>query len=122
MQYDIIEGKNCFHIAISGKSRKNEPLLAKKMLLPFFKQKNIRLIIDLKDLRGVDSVFVLGIVNSIRKEVGFLEGDLRICSLNPELLNYFQQNRLDKIFSIYKNKENAEKSVWRQDDGNLQFA
>ncbi|MCD6225346.1 MAG: STAS domain-containing protein [Deltaproteobacteria bacterium] len=121
MQYDIIEGKNCFHIAISGKPRKNEPLLAKRMLLPFFKQKNIRIIIDLKDLREFDSVFVLGILNSIRKEVGFLEGDLRICSLNPELLNYFQQNRLDKIFYIYKNKENAEKSVWRQDDGNLQF-
>ena len=113
MQYDIIEGKNCFHIAISGKSRKNEPLLAKKMLLPFFKQKNIRLIIDLKDLREFDSVVMLGILNSIRKEVGFLEGDLRICSLNPELLNYFQQNRLDKIFYIYKDKENAENSVWR---------
>ena len=121
MQYDIIEGKNCFHIAISGKPRKNEPLLAKKMLLPFFKQKNIRMIIDLKNIRGFDSVFVLGILNSIRKEVGFLEGDLRICSLNDELLKYFQQNRLDKIFYIYKNKENAEKSVWRQDDGNLQF-
>ena len=83
--------------------------------------RTLLIIIDFKDLREFDSVFVLGILNSIRKEVDFLEGDLRICSLNPELLNYFQQNRLDKIFYIYKNKENAEKSVWRQDDGNLQF-
>ena len=111
MQYDIVEKKNCFHIAISGKPRQNEPLLAKKMLSPFFKQKNMRIIVDLKDLHEFNSVFVLGILNSIRKEVGFLEGNLKICSLNPELLNYFRQNRLDKIFYIYKNKENAEKSV-----------
>ncbi|MCD6185649.1 MAG: hypothetical protein J7K84_07660 [Deltaproteobacteria bacterium] len=113
MQYDIIEGKNCFHIAISGKPRQNEPLLAKKMLLPFFKQKNIRIIVDLKDLHEFNSVFVLGILNSIRKEVGFLKGNMKICSLNAELLNYFLKNRLDKIFYIYRNKENAEKSVWR---------
>ena len=122
MQYDIIEEKKIFHITISGKTRKNEPLLAKKMLLPFFKQKNIHIIIDLKNLREFDPVFLLGILNSIRKEVGFLKGDLRICSLNAELLNYFKQNRLDKIFYIYKDKENAEKSVWGQDNGKLQFA
>jgi len=113
MQYNIVEGRNCFHIAISGKPRQNEPLLAKKMLLPFFKQKNVFIIIDLKDLHEFNSVFVLGILNSIRKEVSFLGGKMKICSLNTKLLKYFQQNRLDKIFYIYKNKENAEKSVWR---------
>jgi anti-anti-sigma factor len=113
MHYDIIEEKNCFYIAISGKSRKNEPILAKKMLLPFFKQKNIHLIIDLKNLREFDSVFLTGILNSIRKETGLLGGDLRICSLNDELLNYFQQNQLDKIFYIYKDKESAENDAWR---------
>ena len=122
MQYDIIEGKNCFHIAISGKPRKNEPLLAKKMLLPFFKQKNIHLIIDLKNLHEFDSVFLTGILNSIRKEAGLLGGDLRICSLNAELLNYFQQNRLDKIFYIYKDKESAENNAWRANNEKLQFA
>jgi anti-anti-sigma factor len=121
MQYDIIEGKLFSHITISGIHRKNEPLLAKKMLLPFFKQKNIRIIIDFKNLRESDSVSVLGILNSIRKEVGFLDGELRICSLNAQLLNYFQKNRLDKIFYIYKDKESAEKSVWRPDNGKLQF-
>ena len=112
MQYNIIEKKSFSYITISGKPKKNEPVLVKKMLLPFLKQKNIRIIIDLKNLSEFNSVSLLGILNSIRKEVSFLEGELKICSLNTQLLNYFQQNRLDKIFYIYKNKENAEKSVW----------
>ena len=121
MQYNIIEEKKFSYITISGKSKKNEPVLVKKMLLPFLKQKNIRIIIDLENLSEFNSVSLLGILNSIRKEVSFLEGELKICSLNAQLLNYFQQNRLNKIFYIYKNRENAEKSVWRQNNGKLQF-
>jgi len=123
MQYNIIEEKSFLHITISGKPRKNEPVLAKKMLATFLKQKNIRIIIDLENLSEFNSVSisVLGILNSVRKEVGFLDGDLKICSLKAKLLNYFQQNRLDKIFYIFKNKENAEKSVWRHDNGKLQL-
>jgi anti-anti-sigma factor len=117
MDYNIIDEKDFFHILISGEPKLNETLLAKKMLLPFFNKKNIRIIIDLKNFRDSNSVPVIGILNSIRKEVGLLEGDLRICSLNAELLEYFEQNRLDKIFYIYKDKNHAEKSVWRQHYG-----
>ena len=120
MQYDIIDQKDFFHITLSGKPIKNEILQTKRMLLPLLNKKGVHVIIDLQDLQdfqAVDSLFLFGILNSIRKEISFLGGDMMLCSLDAEMLQYFQQNRLNKIFDICKDKENAEESEWRQHDG-----
>ena len=121
MQYDIIEQKDFFHVILSGKPGKNELLPVKRMLLPLLNKKGVHIIIDLQDLedfQDLDSVFLFGILNSIRKEVGLLGGDLILCSLNAEMLKYSQQNRLNKIFYICKDKKSAqERSEWRQHDG-----
>ena len=62
------------------------------------------MVILAKTYYKINKKYRKNIFNSIRKEIGFLKGDLRICSLNAELLNYFRQNRLDRIFHIYKNE------------------
>jgi len=66
---------------------------------------------DLKELEKYEPIIVLGVFNSIRKEINLLRGGLKLCSLKQEILNYFKENRLDQAFQIYEDEERAKKSV-----------
>jgi len=55
------------------------------------------------DLEGVDEAegaYILGILNTIKKEFQLPGAEVKLCSLRPELYHYFQKNRLDKMFYI----------------------
>ncbi|MFH1932911.1 MAG: STAS domain-containing protein [Pseudomonadota bacterium] len=116
MKYHIVEDSGFFLIKISGESRKNEALPAKRMLFPYLKEKGVRVIMDLKELKNFEPIILLGVLYSIRKETNLLGGGLKLCSLKPEILNYFRENRLDQFFQIYENEEKAKKSEWRNHD------
>jgi len=116
MKYHIIENTGFFHIKISGDTRKNEALQARRAFNNYFKGKGIKVIVDLQELHEFELITLLEVLNSIRKEVNFLGGCLKLCSLNPEILNYFKENRLDQFFDIYKDEEMAKKSKWRNYD------
>jgi anti-anti-sigma factor len=113
MKYHIVEEGGFFLIRISGEPRKNEALPARRMLYPYLNKKGIRVIIDLRELKNVEPIILLGVLNSIRKETNLLGGGLKLCSLKPDILNYFKENRLDQFFQIYENEEKAKKSEWR---------
>ena len=115
MKYHIAEEGDFFIIEISGEPRKNEALPARKMLSPYLKEKHIRVIMDLKGLEKFEPITLLGVLNGVRKDVSFLRGDLKLCSLKPEILNYFRENRLDQVFHIYKDEEGAKRSEWKND-------
>lgn len=53
MKYHVVKGGGLFLIKISGETRKNEAILAKRMLSPYFKEKGIKVIMDLKELEPV---------------------------------------------------------------------
>ena len=112
MKYHIVEEGGFFLIKISGETRKNEALSAKRVLSPYLKEKGIKVIMDLKELEKFEPTTILGVLNGIRKEINLLRGGLKLCSLKPEILNYFKENRLDHIFQIYENEERAKKSEW----------
>lgn len=113
MKYQIIEGKGILFINISGDTRKNEALLAKRVLSPYLKRKGIRVIVNLKELGRFELVSLLGVLSGIRKKVDLLRGDLKLCSLKPEILDYLRENRLDQILQLFKDEEEARKSAWR---------
>ena len=113
MKYHIVEEGGFFLIRMSGEPRKNEALPARRMLYPYLNRKGIRVIIDLRELKNVEPIILLGVLNSIRKETNLLGGGLKLCSLKPDILNYFKENRLDQFFQIYENAEKAKKSEWR---------
>ena len=115
MKYHIAEECDFFIIRISGKPRKNEALPAKEMLFSYLKEKHIRVIMDLKGLEKFEPITLLTVLNGVRKEVGFLRGELKLCSLKPEILNYFRENRLDQFFHIYEDEEGAKRSEWKND-------
>ena len=109
LKYNIFEYDSLLLIEMSGDPKKNESLFANKTLLPYLKKKNSNIIVDLKKLHNFDPITLVGILNSIRKETNLFGGCLRLCSLSPEMRNYFRENRLDHVFRVYKNKEDAKK-------------
>jgi len=113
MKYHITEQKGLFYIKFSGGTKKNEPVLAKKMLLPYLKRKGVRVIVDLKELEKCDMITLVLLLNGIRKDIRLLNGGLRLCSLKSEIQTYFTENHLDHIFETYKNFETAKKIEWR---------
>jgi anti-anti-sigma factor len=100
-------------IEMSGSIRNNEALLAKGLFSPYLRRKGIRVIIDLKDLHTLEPVNLVGVLNGIRKKIDFLRGDLKLCSLRPEVLSYFRKNRLDRIFHLHEDKEDFRKYMRR---------
>ena len=113
MKYHIVEENGFVLIKISGETRKNEAVLVKKSLLPYLQKRGIRLIVNLNELEKVEPAILIGVLTGIRKEIGFLRGDLKLCALNPDILNFFKQNRLNQIFQIYEDEEITKKSEWR---------
>ncbi len=113
MKYHIAEDNDFFIIKISGEPKKNEALQVKSILPSYIKERGIRVIMDLKGLEKFEPITLLGVLNGMRKEVDLLGGCLKLSSLNPEILNYFKENRMDQFFKIYEDEEGAKKSEWR---------
>ena len=113
MKYHIVKDNDFFIIKISGQTKKNEALQVKSILSSYIKERGIRVIMDLKELEKFEPITLLGVLNGMRKEVDLLGGCLKLSSLNPEILNYFKENRMDQFFKIYKDEEGAKKSEWR---------
>jgi len=119
VKYQIIKNGRTFIINLSGDTRKNESIILKKVFSPYFKERGIKVIVNLKKIEKVDLVTLLGVLTSIRKEIAFLKGELKLCSLKPEILNYFKENRLDHFFQIYEDEEKARKSERKEYEKNL---
>lgn len=117
MKYIIVKQEGLIVIKVSGKTRNNEPLLARRILSRYLRERGIRVILDLKEIEGGEPIALVGLLNSIRKEIGLLRGDLKLCSLRPTLLTHFKENRLDRMFHIYKDEQTARKSTWRSYGG-----
>ena len=70
------------------------------------KNPGIQLIVDFKAVRFLTSS-VLGLLIRVSKKVYETKGKLRLCSINPKILEIFKITRLDKIFEIYANVDDA---------------
>jgi anti-anti-sigma regulatory factor len=86
---------------------------------PYFKERGSKVIVNLGKIEKVELVTLLGVLTSIRKEITFLKGELKLCSLKPALLTYFKETRLDHFFQIYEDEEKAKKSEWKEYEKNL---
>jgi anti-anti-sigma factor len=107
MKYQVVDRKDCTIIRLSGDTRNNEALLVKSLLLPYLQKRGLVVIIDLEQLKRFEPANLVGILNGIRKEVDFLKGNLKLCSLQSEINAYFRENRLDRIFEVHKDEKAA---------------
>ena len=75
--------------------------------LPLIKQTpKIQLIIDFSNVKFLTSS-VLGLLIRISKNVNETGGTLRLCSIAPKILDVFRITRLDKIFEIMSDVDDA---------------
>jgi len=66
----------------------------------------INLILDFCNVRFLSSA-VLGLLIRISKKVYERDGQLKLCSINPNIYKIFKITRLTKIFDIYQDIESA---------------
>lgn len=75
--------------------------------LPLIKQTpGIQLIISFENVKFLTSS-VLGLLIRISKNVYEQDGSLRLCSIDPKIQDVFRITRLDKIFDIQPNVDDA---------------
>lgn len=116
MKYQIVKEDEFLLIKVSGKTRKNESVLSNALLKTYLQDKGVKVIFDLKELEKFDPMTLLGVLNTLRKEIDLLRGCLMVCSLKPEMENCLRENRLDHIFCIFEDAEKAKRSL-RSDYG-----
>jgi anti-anti-sigma regulatory factor len=100
VNYLIKRKKDHLLIKISGDTRRNEALLAKRMLIPYLKKESIKVIIDLEDLGNYDPTTLIGILSGIKKEIILYNGKLKLKALSPDLLEYLTEYRMKQVFKF----------------------
>jgi len=110
MDYEFVDEDDFLVIKLSGSPEVNERLSVRQHLTPFLQRSSQRVIIDLEGLAEPGRVYIVGILNTIRKEFQLLDGEVKLCSLEPGLYRYFQENRLDQIFDIGQSIESTKES------------
>jgi anti-anti-sigma regulatory factor len=71
---------------------------------------NLKVIVDLSDLRGHGGAYLVGMLNMLRKEIHILGGEMRLCAPGPRLYRYFQENRLLDVFETRRTIGQAKQS------------
>ena len=107
MQLNIVEQGEIVKIEIQEErmDAHNSGSLKEKML-QLFDDGKCNLIIDLSDVRFVDSSG-LGARVSGFKNASAREGSLKLCCLQPQVRSMFELTRLHRVFEIFTTVEEA---------------
>jgi anti-anti-sigma factor len=117
MDYEFVYSGDFLVIKLSGAARVNERLLVRESLTPHLRQSCRKVIVDLEGLDEAEGAYILGVLNTIKKEFQLLGAEVKLCSLKPELYHYFQENRLDQIFDIGQSIEQIKLSFKEKSNG-----
>jgi anti-anti-sigma regulatory factor len=109
MNYEFVHDEEFLIIKLSSFAEVNERLFVKEHLAPYLKP-NQKILVDLEGLKETEGVYLFGILNTVKKEVQLMGGEVRFCSLKPWLYRYFEENRLDQIFAIGQSIESTKQS------------
>jgi len=110
MNYEFVYEEDFLIIKLSGTAGVNERLSVERHLAPYLQGPYQRVIVDLESLDEPGEVYIVGVLNTLKKEFQFMDGEVKLCSLKPELYHYFQENRLDQIFDIGLSVESTKQS------------
>jgi anti-anti-sigma factor len=110
MDYEFVCEEEFLIIKLSGSAEVNERLSVKQHLVPYLQGSYQKVIVDLEGLDEPEGVYIVGVLNTIKKEFQLLDGEVKLCSLEPGLYRYFEENRLDQIFAIGQSVESTKQS------------
>ena len=117
MDYEFVYSGDFLVIRLSGAAGVNERLWVKEHLTPHLRQSCRKVIVDLGGLDEAEGVYILGALNTIKKEFQLLGAEVKLCCLKPELYQYFRENRLDQIFDIGQSIEQSKLSFKEKSNG-----
>lgn len=106
MKYRVSEVAGWFIIHPAGIAENNEPLRVRYLFRRWLVREGVKVIVDLKELTQF-GVWEVGLLTSFKREVDQRAGILRVCSLNPDLSGYFQNDRFAEEFEIFADLESA---------------
>ena len=78
----------------------------KNEMLSLFEEGKNQLVVDLKDVRFIDSSG-LGALVSGYKNASARNGNLKLSSLQPQVKSMFELTRLHRVFEIYPGSDEA---------------
>jgi anti-anti-sigma factor len=70
---------------------------------------NTKIVVDLSDCEFIDSTFLGALVVSLKRVIE-LGGEIRLIGFHPAVNSMFHLTRLDRVFEVFKTKEDAIKS------------
>ncbi|HWE38787.1 MAG TPA: STAS domain-containing protein [Isosphaeraceae bacterium] len=65
-----------------------------------------RLLLNFGNVRYLSSA-ALGKLINLKKKVGAVKGELKLCCIHPDLLEVFRITRLDQVFQIFDEEQSA---------------
>jgi anti-anti-sigma regulatory factor len=110
MDYEFVYEEEFLIIKLSGSAGVNERLSVKQHLAPYLQGSYQKVIVDLEGLDEPEGVYIVGVLNTLKKEFQLLDGEVKVCSLEPGLYRYFEENRLNQIFAIGQSLESTKQS------------
>ena len=78
----------------------------KTQMLTLFDEGKNNLVIDLKDVRFVDSSGLGSLVSGF-KNASARNGNLKLCGLQPQVRSMFELTRLHRVFEIFPDSQEA---------------
>ncbi|NOY13770.1 MAG: STAS domain-containing protein [Deltaproteobacteria bacterium] len=78
----------------------------KEQMLQLFDEGKCNLLIDLSEVRFVDSSGLGALVSGF-KNASAREGSLKLCCLQPQVRSMFELTRLHRVFEIFPSSEEA---------------
>lgn len=78
----------------------------KAQMLSLFEENRINLLVDLKEVRFVDSSGLGALVSGF-KNASARNGNLKLCGLQPQVKSMFELTRLHRVFEIFPGVDEA---------------
>lgn len=78
----------------------------KSQLLTLFEQGKNHLLVDLQEVRFVDSSGLGALVSGF-KNASARNGSLKLCGLQPQVKSMFELTRLHRVFEIFASEQDA---------------
>jgi len=78
----------------------------KAQMLNLFEEGKTNLVVDLETVRFVDSSGLGSLVSGF-KNASARNGNLKLCSLQPQVKSMFELTRLHRVFEIFTTKDEA---------------
>lgn len=76
-------------------------------IMPVVAQEDAKnIVLDFSNVKFLTSA-ALGLLIRISKRTNEAGGELKLCSIDPKILEIFKITRLDRIFGIYGNRQQA---------------